>query len=431
MRVLGIIAEYNPFHNGHLYHLRESVRLASPDYTVCVMSGDFTQRGEPAMADKWIRAETAVRNGVDLVIELPFVFACNNAEQFAAGAVDILGRLGCVTHLSFGSEAGDLSALSKAADYLAYEDEALQDSIREFADKGLSFPRARYEAVKKCGGEACADTLKGSNNILAVEYLKQLRLAGSRIEPLTVKRYGTGYLDQDFFENIASATAIRRQMNGPDSGKSEGADGLCEGPGNLPTGTGALNGISDLIPDATYQVLQKINKGINISLNDFYPFLVYRILTGDPEELGNVLSATEGLENRLLKATARSAGMDALIKGILSKRYTLTRIQRLLVHTLTGLDKERFREILKQRVNYARVLGFGRNGAALLGRIKKEEQSSIPVLTNINRELPADAAEWKLLKFDVMASDLYNLAAYGEIYTHSDYVMKPFKDFER
>ncbi|HML38127.1 MAG TPA: nucleotidyltransferase family protein, partial [Bacillota bacterium] len=212
MKVLGIIAEYNPFHNGHRYHLEESVKLTSPDFTVCVMSGDFTQRGEPAMADKWIRAAATVENGVDLVLELPFAFACNNAEFFAAGAVDILNRLGCVTHLSFGSEAGELSALSQAADYLAYEDDELKNTIREFADQGLSFPRARYEAVKMCRGEAYSDVLRSANNILAVEYLKQLRLMKSEIEPVTVKRYGTGYHDMGSYENIASATAIRHQV---------------------------------------------------------------------------------------------------------------------------------------------------------------------------------------------------------------------------
>lgn len=422
MRVLGIIAEYNPFHNGHLYHLRESVRLASPDYTVCVMSGDFSQRGEPAMVDKWIRAETAVRNGIDLVIELPFAFACNNAEFFAAGAVDILNRLGCVTHISFGSEAGELEPLLAAAEYLAHEDDDLKNSIREFSDKGISFPRARYEAVRKCRGDSCSDVLKSANNILAVEYLKQLRLSNSPMEPVTVKRYGTGYLEKDSFENIASATAIRYRLK--DEG---GTDGISGDSGGI---SGDLNGIAEFVPNETFQVLKSIKRGINISLNDFYPLLVYRILTSDPEQLGQVLSATEGLENRIRKAVSKSADMDALIRAVLSKRYTLTRIQRLFAHTLIQLDKESFRHILERKINYARVLGFSKAGASLLKRIKKEERASIPVLTNINRELSADAEEQKLLKFDIAASDIYNLIAYGETYFHSDYVMKPYKNFQ-
>ena len=392
MNVLGIIAEYNPFHNGHLYHLQESVRITKPDFTVCVMSGNFMQRGEPAMADKWVRASAAVKNGVDLVLELPFAYACNNAEFFAMGAVDILNRLGCVTHLSFGSEAGELSALKRAAEYLACESEELKNSIREHADQGLSYPRARYEAVKKCMGTDYSEVLKSANNILAVEYLKQLYLSGSAIEPVTVKRYGTGYHDRDIFEDIASASAIRHKL---------GQDG-------------SLEEVSGLIPVETYQVLQNIDRGVNISFNDFYKLLIYKILTSEGSQLGNVLSATEGLENRVKKAASESVDMDSLIKAILSKRYTLTRIHRLLTHTLVGLNKDSFQYLLDRRINYARVLAFSQKGAALLKQIKKEERNTILVLTNINREISRDSEEWKLLKYDVAASDIYNLVDYGK-----------------
>ncbi len=407
MNVLAIIAEYNPFHNGHLYHLQESVRLVKPDFTVCVMSGDFTQRGEPAMADKWIRASAAAKNGIDLVLELPFAFACNNAEFFAMGAVDILDRIGCVTHLSFGSEAGELSELVRTAEYLACESQDLKNSIREFADQGMSYPKARYEAVKKCMGAGYSDVLKSANNILAVEYLKQLRLAGSAIKPVTVKRYGTGYHDRETYEDIASASAIRRKLGQ----------------------AGVLDEVSEFLPVKTYQVLQNIDRGVNISFNDFYKLLIYKILTTEAPQLGNILSATEGLENRVKKAAAESVDMDSLIKAVLSKRYTMTRIHRLLTHTLVGLDKDSFQYLLGRRINYARVLAFSKTGAALLKTIKKEERSSIPVLTNINREISRDSEEWKLLKYDIAASDIYNLVAYGEIYSHSDFVMKPFKDF--
>ena len=408
MKVLGIIAEYNPFHNGHRYHLQESVRMTEPDYTVCVMSGNFTQRGEPAMADKWVRAETAVKNGIDLVLELPFAFACNNAEYFAVGAVDILNRLGCVTHLSFGSEAGDLEMLSKAAEYLSKESEQLKSGIKEFSGQGISFPKARYEAVKKIMGDSYADVLKSANNILAVEYLKQLYLTESRIMPVTVMRYGTGYHDKDTFENIASATAIRHRLSQP----------------------GETQGISDYVPNETYEVLQKISKGVNITFNDFYQLLIYQILSSDSDRLKTVLSATEGLENRVKKAAIESADIDSLIKAILSKRYTATRIQRLLTHIMVHLDKDSFQSILNKRINYGRVLGFNKKGAALLKRIKKEELTEIPILTNINREISKNSEEWELLKHDILASDIYNLAVYGEIYNHSDYVVKPYKDFD-
>ena len=408
MKVLGIIAEYNPFHNGHLYHLHESIKIAAPDYTVCVMSGDFMQRGEPAMADKWIRTEAAVKNGIDLVVELPFAFACNNAEFFAYGAVDILNRLGCVTSLSFGSESGELSALEKTARSIAYESNELKNSIREYADQGMSFPKARYEAVKKCMGECCSDMLKNANNILAVEYLKQLHLTRSSIEPMTVTRYGTGYHDKDSFENIASATAIRQLIRESDR----------------------LENIMKFIPSQSFQVFNRVYSSINILFNDFYKLLIYKILTSNAEELGSILSATEGLENRVKSAISKSTDMESLIKEVLSKRYTDTRIRRLMTHILIDLKKNDFREITDKKINYARVLGFSSKGAELLKYIKKEELNSIPILTNINREIERDSDEWKLLKYDILASDIYNLAAYGEIYSHSDYVRMPYKDFE-
>jgi predicted nucleotidyltransferase len=175
--------------------------------------------------------------------------------------------------------------------------------------------------------------------------------------------------------------------------------------------------------------LQNIDRVVNISFNDFYKLLIYKILTSEGSQLGTVLSATEGLENRVKKAASESVDMDSLIKAILSKRYTLTRIHRLLTHTLVGLDKQSFQYLQDRRINYARVLAFSKKGAALLKQIKKEERNTIPVLTNINREISRDSEEWKLLKYDIAASDIYNLVAYGEIYTHSDFVMKPFKDF--
>jgi predicted nucleotidyltransferase len=408
MNVLGIIAEYNPFHNGHLYQLQESSRITAPDFTVCVMSGNFMQRGEPAMADKWLRAETAVKNGIDLVMELPFAFACNNAEYFAYGAVDLLDRLGCVTHLSFGSEAGDLAALQRTAEFLSCESDELKECIRENAGLGMSFPKARYEAVRQCAGEDLSEHLKSANNILAVEYLKQLNLKNSPIEPVTVMRYGTGYHDKGSFENIASATAIRHKIS--ESGDTEV--------------------IKSLMPISTFQVLNRIGYDVNKLVNDLFKLLVYRIITSDHQELASILSATEGLENRVKNAVSEASDMESLVGAILSKRYTETRIRRLLSHILIGLDKEAFQEITDKRINYARVLGFNRKGAELLKLIKKTESSSIPILTNINRELTNDSEIWKLLKYDVLASDIYNLAAYGDLYAHSDHVRKPYKDYE-
>ena len=404
MKVLGIIAEYNPFHNGHLYHLEESKKLLNPDYTVCVMSGDFTQRGEPAMADKWVRASMAVNNGIDLVLELPFAFAANNAEFFAAGAVDLLDRLGCVTHLSFGSESGDIGLLKETAAFLTTESDELKSGIKEFANQGVSFPKARYEAVKRCIGKEGADVLKDSNNILAVEYLKQLRLRNSAIEPFTVTRYGTCYHDKGTFESIASATAVRHNLRE----------------------TGEMDSIKEYIPGPSFEALCGVKDVVNPTFNTFYPLLIYRILTTEAAVLGSVLTATEGLENKLKKAAVQSRDVETLISAVLSKRYTATRIQRLLTHTMVHLDKDSFYQIRRDELNYGRVLAFSKKGASLIKRLKKEERNSIPILTNINRELEKNSKEWELLKFDILASDIYHLAVRGETYSRSDYVMKPY-----
>lgn len=407
MKVVGIIAEYNPYHNGHAYHFSQSIAKTGADFSVCVMSGDFTQRGEPAMMNKWTRARMAVENGVDLVFELPYAFACNNAEYFAMGAVDILNRIGCVTHLSFGSESGELSLLLDAASLLAEESRELSESIKQFIDRGLSYPKARCEAVKKCGGHDAASVLNSANNILAVEYLKQIKVTGSNIVPVTVKRYGTGYLEKGFCENIGSATAIRDKM----------------------TETQELEGIRSFIPEETYRVLKTFYRNVHVKFNDFYSLLIYKILTCSSEQLSSILSATEGLENKMKKAIPKARDVESLIKSIKSKRYTETRIQRLLSHTLVGLEKEPFREILRERINYGRVLAFNQKGADLLKMIKKNDWNTIPVLTNINKELTVDEKEWKLLKYDILAADIYDLVTDGEIYNNSDYVRKPFKGF--
>lgn len=407
MKVLGIIAEYNPFHNGHLYHLQESKKIVEADYTLCVMSGNFTQRGEPAMADKWTRAGMAVENGVDLVLELPFAFACNNAEYFAKGAVEMLHRLGCVTHLSFGSEAGNLSCLFEAASHLAAESPAFKESIKEFVDQGISFPKARYEAMRKYAGEQCAEVLKDPNNILAVEYLKQLKVLESNIIPITVKRQGTQYHEKHFVDSIGSATAIRERLQK----------------------TGCLEEVAAYIPTATYEALKTFREGRCVTYNDFFQLIVYKTLISDPDSLGQAFSATEGLENRLLGAISRAIDISSLIQEVKSKRYTATRIQRLMTHILLDLNKENFNEIVTEKIHYGRVLGFNRQGAKLLRHMKGSESNQIPIITNINKEVPVVSNLWTLLNYDILASNLYNLVSYSEIYAHSDFVKKPFKDF--
>lgn len=406
MNVVGIIAEYNPFHNGHLYHLDESIRRTKSEYAVCIMSGNFLQRGEPALYDKWIRAETAVNNGVDLVLELPVAFACNSAEYFAYGAVSILDKLGCVTHLSFGSENGEMEKLYNTARLLASEEEKLQDYIKEAVSKGISFPKAREEAIGKFGGQTVSDVIKEPNNILGVEYLKALIRSKSRIQPVTIKRFRSNYNDKDIDGHIASATAIRNQI----------------------AEKGSINGVLNVIPKMTFETLQKYTETSCVDFSQFFELIMYEILSSSPSELASVFSVSEGLENRIIKSALTSQSIDELINAIKTKRYTQTRIQRALIHILLRFTKEKMESVINNsKYLYGRILGFSPKGAELIKFIKKRDCASIPVITNINKEVPDKSDIGHLLELDILASNIYNLVSHnGDIYSRSDFTVKPY-----
>ncbi|GAB1475302.1 nucleotidyltransferase [Bacillota bacterium] len=404
MNTIGIIAEYNPFHKGHLYHLNESVKMVNTDTVVAVMSGNFTQRGEPAIYDKWIRAEMAVKNGVDLVLELPFVFACNNAEFFAYGAMNILNSLGCITHFSFGSESGHMTGLMDAADLLTHEEPDFKDRLKKHLAEGLSFPRARYETVKEIKGAETAALIREPNNILSVEYLKQWIRMGSHMQPITIMRSGKGYHDSDISHPLASARAIRNKMSQP----------------------GDFELVLKAIPEETAEIMQRTGLIPVTGSEELVKLLAYKVLTTPAEELAHILSAGEGLENKLKKAIIKNNSTEEVIDYLLSKRYTETRIKRLLIHTLTGLTKSGFFGIMENPHLYARVLGFSSNGAKLLRHIKSQERNKIPIISNINKELRPGDPVWDILKYDILASDIYNLLYLNDLYKRSDHVCSPF-----
>lgn len=399
MKVLGIIAEYNPFHNGHLFHLSESKKETEADFVVAVMSGDFVQRGEPALMDKWQRSKIAVENGIDLVIELPFVFACNNAEIFAMGAIDILNGLGCVTHLSFGSEEGSLDALNIISKEISNETIEFKKELQNNLNLGFSFPASREKAIKKVLGIDDTRLFKGSNNILAIEYLKQLNLTNSSILPITVKRKGPGYNEESIFENIASATLLRNMLE-------KGED------------------IGGFIPKETLDEVLKEEKFLYTE--DLFGLIRYKLITESKDNLSTIYSITEGLENRIKKAIYASNSSDQLVEKIISKRYTETRIKRILIHSILNLYRDSFNHIVENKVNYGRVLAFNHKGSKLLKHIKKHELNKIPIITNINKEIQPKDSIFQLLNYDVMASDVYNLVRGRDMYNDSDFVKMPF-----
>lgn len=399
MKVLGIIAEYNPFHNGHLYHLRESKELIGADFVVAVMSGNFVQRGEPALLDKWNRARIAVENGIDLVIELPFAFACNNSEMFARGAIDILNGLGCVTHLSFGSEEGELTGISQIAEYITQENEEFKEALKDSLNSGYSFASSRERAINTVLGLDLSTVLRGSNNILGIEYLKQLKYTKSTIIPITIKRKGPEYNEDKAYGEIASATHIRN---------------LCR----------VREDVAGYLPVQTFNAMNNYDKLADVE--DFYKLLRLNLLKMSREELGRVYAVNEGLENKILKNIVHSNNYGELIAKTVSKRYTETRIKRILIQSLLGLNKEIFNNIINEKINYCRILGFNPKGAELLKQVKDRECNTLPLLTNINKEVKDGDPINQLLHFDILASNIYHLAADRDLYLNSDYVKKPF-----
>lgn len=382
MNVLGIIAEYNPFHNGHLYHLQESRKKAEADFVVAVMSGNFTQRGEPALMDKWARSRLAVECGVDLVLELPFAYAVNSAEYFAKGGIGILCGLGCVTHLGFGAEQGSPGQLETIAGFLATEPQFFRAALKENLASGISYAKARETALGQALGPKLAALTTTPNNILALEYMKQLKKHDSSIKCIMVNRKGAGYHDPLPSGNIASASAIRSHIE-PDQRKY-------------------------YVPAPTAAELEQVPQ-----TNGYFNLLRGMILQSTPQQLSRIFSVGEGLENRIKEQVRNVGSLEALVAAVKSKRYPETRIRRMFCQIVMGL--ETFED-----THYARVLATGERGTALLRRMKKTAR--IPVITNVNKfgELPA------LMDYDILAGDIYNLIAGRDLYEHCDYVRQPY-----
>lgn len=443
MKIVGIIAEYNPFHKGHLYHLKESLKMVDTDTSVCVMSGNFTQRGEPAMVDKWVRARMAVESGVSLVFELPFIYACNSAEYFAKGAVRVLNSTGQVTHLSFGSECGQLKPLVETAELLAWERADYKSALRDLLRTGLSYPRARQRALEECFGEIYGQLLGSPNNILAVEYLKQLLLTDSSIRPITVKRYGSDYKSFAASGTWASAMAIRYLL---ESGQ----------------GQKVFHEVRNFLPPASAEILESFmgdtgsgeHQKLPVTLEDFRLLLTYKITSTPEEELAEIFSVGEGLENKMKKALWKSgrervAGISqkgekeritatideieetvlekpvkSLVKNILSKRYTETGIQRSLIHLLMDLTKRDFSEMDQGKEIYCRLLAADGFGRTVMGKMKGQEGKLLQ--NRLKQRTDLSPCLEKMLRYDLKASDVYHLVTGVEPYRGSDLVHSPY-----
>lgn len=386
MKTVGIIVEYNPLHYGHLHHFRQAKAVTGAEAVVAVMSGHFLQRGEPAIAGKWARAEAALAMGADLVIELPVRYSAAPAEWFAWGAVRLLTETRVVDALCFGSEAGTLVPLLRAAKMLAREPEAFRERLKIELKKGASFPSAYGAALAAFGGEGAPDILKPNNN-LGLHYLIALERLASPIVPHTIPRMQANYHDAAVSgHRIASATAIRRLIF--ESGLEEAGRYL---------------------PDWTLAVLRRefaAGRG-PVSWESLAVPLLYRLSTMSAAELARFGEVDEGLEHRILAVLGGlrdgPASVERLLDALKTKRYTRTKLQRMLVRILLEQPKAVFtRAELEQGPSYIRVLGFSERGRHLLRQIRRK--SRLPVITRVGRDNAA------LLSEDIRATAVYALA---------------------
>lgn len=397
MNITGIITEYNPFHNGHLYHLREAKKNTNADAIICVMSGNFVQRGGPAIIDKWKRTEMALNNGVDLIIELPTYYAVSSAEFFAKGSVSILHNLGIVNNLFFGSECGDVDKLTALSKILVNEDTQLKSLIKEHLAKGDTFAKAREKSlIQYLKDEEINNIITSSNNILGIEYIKSILRLNSTITPSTLKREGSNYNDKNLSNSFSSATAIRELLKNKNS----------------------LENLKNLIPKESYEIFSKLQDE-NYPLvfdEDMFKFIKYKIQT-NCINFNNLYEITEGLENKLIKEITSSNSYEDFILKVKSKRYTYSKISRILTHIYLGLDSNTFLNIDNPNNLYARVLGFNNRGREVLSLIKRN--SSIPLITKVPR-----FTNNPLLQFDIQATAAYaNLN--NKINPNKDYLQSP------
>lgn len=397
MNITGIITEYNPFHNGHLYHLREAKKNTNADAIICVMSGNFVQRGGPAIIDKWKRTEMTLNNGVDLIIELPTYYAVSSAEFFAKGSVSILHNLGIVNNLFFGSECGDVDKLTALSKILVNEDTQLKSLIKEHLAKGDTFAKAREKSlIQYLKDEEVNKIITSSNNILGIEYIKSILRLNSTITPSTLKREGSNYNDKNLSNSFSSATAIRELLKNKNS----------------------LENLKNLIPKESYEIFSKLQDE-NYPLvfdEDMFKFIKYKIQT-NCINFNNLYEITEGLENKLIKEITSSNSYEDFILKVKSKRYTYSKISRILTHIYLGLDSNTFLNIDNPNNLYARVLGFNNRGREVLSLIKRN--SSIPLITKVPR-----FTNNPLLQFDIQATAAYaNLN--NKINPNKDYLQSP------
>lgn len=390
MKISSIIAEYNPLHNGHIYHINETRKLTKADGIICVMSGNFVQRGEPSVIDKWSRTKLALLSGADLVIELPALYSVSSAEIFSYGAVSLLDSLKVVDYLSFGSEIGNADILYHIAHIIESEPYQYSQTLKDNLASGVSFHKARSNALcefikynyrELYENNNVEDIIKSSNNILAIEYCKSLIKLNSKIIPCTVKRQGDSYNEENLNSVFSSATAIRQYIK-------ENSN---------------MELLKKYLPECTYNMFMDLKRNnYDFSFNHkMFPFIKYKCTTYK-NSLEKIPDANEGLSNKIYKAVREAKDFNELINNIKSKRYSYTRISRILCQYFIGFENYNTGVLRKLKCPYGKILGFNKTGIKILKEIK--ENSDYPIYT----KLPKEKFSSEILKLDIQSTGAYS-----------------------
>ena len=423
MKIVGLITEYNPFHNGHQYHIEEAKRVTGADYIIAVMSGDFVQRGVPAIIDKYHRAKMALHNGVDLVFELPVSYATSSAEYFAHGSVSLLDKLGIVDYICFGSECGDINLLREAATFLLNTPETFEKYLQAYIKDGLTYPAARLKALKLYlkeqqlpNADALSQVLTEPNNILGIEYMKALLRMKSSITPVTIQRISAHYHD----ENLGDSTLAPHSLAGVPEVDSDSplhiissATAIRKAIQNDADNINNFNEMKNSVPVNVYRILnENYQKAYPITEDDFLSNIIYKLMSEDSSSLTTYLDITSDLADRIKNLSGYYENFRSLTSDIKTKNMTLTRINRAILHLLLGIKTNSLNEYnTNGYVQYARVLGVKKNASHLLRRIEKKQ--NIPIITKVSkadRELTTLGKQ--MLSEDLFAAHLYNQAVY-------------------